>query len=821
MPLTQQEPAIALYVLGPQNNGATFSLSVSLSGFPQGKRVKLSFVEVNRDADDGASGGAGDEGESGDQGGDRVLGTLSGTVVAADGGKAFSYSFVPDQSPPAPPRDSKVKVAFLFAKPAALKPGASAPEMAPIVFPISDDAYDAHEGDRWEIQVREENAKVASHTVPLARIRRQLEGKPCTYDWHDGHAIQLYHDGSGDDRGTCGAFFDLDQAIEDAQHFVFIVDWSFQPMHRMTRSNAAHPANSIGARLVRKAAAKKDFLVAIHTWNHTVGASDRDNDDGAAILDSIAKGLGLGLHGRPANLLWRATSREGIGWSHHQKFVVMDCEGKDGADGRDLKVFFGGLDLTKGRFDWPGHHVSPKQGVEIWPFVQRWNTLDGKHVMDDWYNAEFEDEKDRLSLPRQPWHDIYMCAQGPCGWDFVREFVGRWTRTPSLGGNKGDTSASHVELVWNKYRQLREDRTTFVQQYDGIRKGAWALQVYRSLSSAHWAPPDRKPKDTADETMFAEVTWRRKLPKAEDSIASAYHRAIEQAERFIYIENQYLIGSGLVWQGERSKVSNDVPRRIVKKILAQAKAGKPFHVYIVKPMFPEGNPVGLSGLEIRKNEWLTAQYMVRTLADELGKAWTDYLSFYFLANWKPQANPTNSGHRKHRVRENDRYMVYVHSKLMIIDDRYFILGSANLNERSLNGDRDSEIACGVWPGTGQADGAAKMIRELRLDLWKSHFGPALVAPETPEAPACVSNVLTIGDGNYAAFRTLSAPPNGLACRWPYQLDTWRNLMVGSGKLTGAFDEDKLLPDSPNAKKDWQWDSPGSVLLGWLRPSLAE
>ena len=36
---------------------------------------------------------------------------------------------------------------------------------------------------------------------------------------------------------------------------------------------------------------------------------------------------------------------------------------------------------------------------------------------------------------------------------------------------------------------------------------------------------------------------------------------------------------------------------------------------------------------------------------------------------------------------------YIHSKLMIVDDRRVVLGSANLNDRSQLGDRDSEIAC--------------------------------------------------------------------------------------------------------------------------------
>ena len=35
---------------------------------------------------------------------------------------------------------------------------------------------------------------------------------------------------------------------------------------------------------------------------------------------------------------------------------------------------------------------------------------------------------------------------------------------------------------------------------------------------------------------------------------------------------------------------------------------------------------------------------------------------------------------------------YIHSKIMIVDDRRVICGSANLNDRSQKGDHDSEVA---------------------------------------------------------------------------------------------------------------------------------
>ncbi|RYE15593.1 MAG: hypothetical protein EOP45_18330, partial [Sphingobacteriaceae bacterium] len=37
-------------------------------------------------------------------------------------------------------------------------------------------------------------------------------------------------------------------------------------------------------------------------------------------------------------------------------------------------------------------------------------------------------------------------------------------------------------------------------------------------------------------------------------------------------------------------------------------------------------------------------------------------------------------------------MIYIHSKIMIADDDIVIIGSANINDRSMTGTGDSEIA---------------------------------------------------------------------------------------------------------------------------------
>ena len=58
---------------------------------------------------------------------------------------------------------------------------------------------------------------------------------------------------------------------------------------------------------------------------------------------------------------------------------------------------------------------------------------------------------------------------------------------------------------------------------------------------------------------------------------------------------------------------------------------------------------------------------------------SEYITFHGMRNWAVLMGKL--------VQE----IIYVHSKLMIVDDKYVICGSANINDRSLMGKRDSEV----------------------------------------------------------------------------------------------------------------------------------
>ncbi|HLT36162.1 MAG TPA: phospholipase D-like domain-containing protein, partial [Enhygromyxa sp.] len=751
-------PTISL-TIAPHNrsvSGTKATFDVGLQGFTVGDTLDLSFVEK----------------ADGNQASDRVLGIADGRVAAVAGRSSTPrFTMVPSAPPPAAP-SSGALVAFRFPGP-VMADGSSGSESV-YVFEIFGDRIDVHEGDWWEFCIQCDSLNLSSRRVPVARIRRQLQSWVCAYDWHDGNTVRFYNDGSTNEHGTSGAFKDMLDAIDQAQHFIFIADWSFQPMFCPTHGPTM--ADTIGRKLIAKAA---NMLVAIHTWDHTnIAAADDQNDSGDDVLDEQAGGT------RPAQLLWRASSHDQTGMSHHQKYVLLDCPGPNGR--RDLKAFFGGLDLTAGRFDWGAHPILPAD-----PTCAKFRTsltLDGTSY-NDWYNAEFGGD---MNMPRQPWHDIHGMIQGPAAWDFVREFVGRWNVDPSWVDAMGDDGNDDIRAVLRVFRDLFNS-ARFVQQWEP-HSGPWSGQVIRSMFRSHWAEFEAT-NTPARRGTNREFQWRLR-GGFERSIQMAYRQAIDQAEKYIYIETQYLIGSGRHWDPARNTVANNLPERIVERINSRIRDGVSFHAYIVVPMFPEGVPNGVAAVAQRLFEWRTMRYMAQAVfavASARGKDWRDYLSFCFLANWNTVAAPRTTGTRAERVRANQRYMVYVHSKLIMIDDRYVLFGSANLNERSLAGDRDLEIGCAMWPSRGREQDCENQARSFRRALWTEHFGSLPSGWQNAESPACIASVRAKGLSNYINMRQLNrVAGSGHLCIWPFHADA-SAFYVES--VSGAPEGDSFMPDS--------------------------
>jgi phosphatidylserine/phosphatidylglycerophosphate/cardiolipin synthase-like enzyme len=645
------------------------------------------------------------------------------------------------------------------------------------------------------------NGNVAMSCSPF--IKWWPDPRRCTYDYYPGNAIALYNDASTDAQGSAGLFHDILEAIDQAQHFIFIADWAFHPRLRTTPS----ATQTIGEKLSQWATDHPSGIVAIHTWNHYAvkmgakefGAPDPQNNEGGPDLDRSRK-PGVA---RPTNLCWRASTRTFFLYSHHQKFVVLDGPGQ--GNRRVVRAFVGGLDLTHGRFDWPEH---PFLATD--PRCQRFREVTSTRVpapnpeVHDWYNNEFGqpplDSSRTLvdsssAFPRQAWHDVHSQIRGPAAWDVVREFVGRWQLDPSSKyegavPSIGDTGPAGMLAITQKYIDVLGNPLFDLQAVPyGGGDSNWTAQIFRSLAKEHWADPRVPPGKTKFEWKWEASP---KLPEAlndplldarEKSIEAAYVQAIRQADRFVYIETQFFIGCGSGWLGSypRPGVTNRVPSALLSRI--KQKAPGPFHVYIVLPHFPEGDPAGIDIREQRVYQWRTIEFMIRGL-QQAGLNWRRYLTIGYLANWANLAVPVvQAGERPDRARQNQRYMLYVHSKFMIVDDQYVMVGSANLNERSLNGGRDSEICVGMWPSAGREAPCHDDARAFRYRLWSEHFlepdsatSPYWTKPAPdywvfPEDPACSRMIQRIGAANAVllgrgAIRSGMLEKSGHFCLWP-------------------------------------------------------
>ncbi|XP_043711223.1 phospholipase D zeta 1-like [Telopea speciosissima] len=218
--------------------------------------------------------------------------------------------------------------------------------------------------------------------------------------------------------------------------------------------------------------------------------------------------------------------------------------------------------------------------------------------------------------------------------------------------------------------------------------------------------------------------WSAGTSQTESSIHNAYCSLIEKAEYFIYIENQFFI-SGLA---EDEIIRNRVLEAIYRRIMRAYEEQKCFRVIIVIPLLP-GFQGGLDdGGAASVRALMHWQYrticrgqhsILHNLYDLLGPRTHDYIDFYGLRTYGRllDGGPIATS------------QVYVHSKIMIIDDRLALIGSANINDRSLLGSRDSEIAVLIEDKefvdssmSGKPWKAGKFAFSLRLSLWSEHLG---------------------------------------------------------------------------------------------------
>jgi phosphatidylserine/phosphatidylglycerophosphate/cardiolipin synthase-like enzyme len=269
---------------------------------------------------------------------------------------------------------------------------------------------------------------------------------------------------------------------------------------------------------------------------------------------------------------------------------------------------------------------------------------------------------DRRYRGRAPWHDAALELRGPVVGDLLRTFVERWDDPTPL-----DHRTPYRALIQRRAHMPRHPEPLPESFPDPPRAGRHAVQVLRTYGCKRPGYP------------FA--------PQGERSVARAYSKVFELAHSLIYLEDQYL------WSG------------LVAECLCRALRRSPgLRLIAVVPRYPDADG-RLTGPANRLGQ-LEALRMLRG-------AGGDRVAVYDLEN--EAGTP-----------------IYVHAKLCIVDDLWLGCGSDNVNRRSWTS--DSELACAVLDPqrdgrepadlSGVGDGARRLPRRLRMQVWGEHLGLA-------------------------------------------------------------------------------------------------
>jgi phosphatidylserine/phosphatidylglycerophosphate/cardiolipin synthase-like enzyme len=228
---------------------------------------------------------------------------------------------------------------------------------------------------------------------------------------------------------------------------------------------------------------------------------------------------------------------------------------------------------------------------------------------------------------RLGWHDVHTRLRGPAVADVAAHFALRWS-----------------ELTGERLELPRPPAAA----------GSHTVQVVRTVA----------------EGMYDRV------PDGDFRVLESYVRAIRGAQRFIYLENQFL------WAPE------------ITELLADKLRHPPhpdFRLVILLPTRANnGQDDTLGQAAVLKDADEGDRLLVATLR-------------------------AVSGQRDDRV--------YVHAKVGIVDDRWLTVGSANLNAHSLFNDTEMNVVTD----------SGELTRDTRVRLWAEHLelAPSAIADREP------------------------------------------------------------------------------------------
>jgi len=286
---------------------------------------------------------------------------------------------------------------------------------------------------------------------------------------------------------------------------------------------------------------------------------------------------------------------------------------------------------------------------------------------DRWDTKEHRFPDPHKFRPRHPskdwkdlWHDVQVRIEGPAVTAIQQNFVERWDEgapqrdedeIPQLDWSRRTHGGSSVEAQVVRTIPRREtwDDTFTSGEGEPLHRGS-----------------NRGRSDTEDYTTL-----------------ESYGRAIVNAKRFIYIENQYFTCTFLIELAARRLKSN--PGLSIVILIPRESE---LHV-------PEDAPQSAKSKTSFFRTFIGENIDAAKVVADLRKAAPERVFVGYRTN-------------------NEGKDVYVHAKTMIVDDTFAIVGSANLSYRSMfRTDQELSIA---W-----IDPKGKSVATFRRTLWAEHL----------------------------------------------------------------------------------------------------
>ncbi|KIM21517.1 hypothetical protein M408DRAFT_80444 [Serendipita vermifera MAFF 305830] len=468
-------------------------------------------------------------------------------------------------------------------------------------------------------------------------------------------------------------YWNLARAIQLAKKVIYIHGWWLSPELQLRRPGKE---NYRLDRLLKRKAQEGVMIYVVLYKEVSNRTTPTDSNHAKQVLS----------HLHPNIMVQRSPSHFATGtfyWAHHEKMCVID----------ETIAFMGGLDACFGRWDTPQHVLIDNGEPEGAEGSQVWTGKDysNPRIM-DFHNLDKpeQDMYDRTKVARMPWHDISLQVVGQPARDICRHFVQRWNYLLRL---KNHSRQMPFLLPAPEFKpgELTSQGLT----------GTCEMQICRSAGP--WSMGT--------------------LNKVEHSIQNAYLKAIQMSDHFVYIENQFFITSTVVGDIE---IENKIGDALVHRIIRAHREGTKWKACILIPLLPGFTfPVDHDSasairiiLECQNRSISRGPHSIFSRLRKEGIDPDDYISFFSLRGW---------GKLPGDVLTTEQ--VYIHAKIMVVDDRLAIIGSANINERSQRGDRDSELAAVIRDtdmieGTmgGEPYKVGRFAHTLRVRLMREHLG---------------------------------------------------------------------------------------------------